>query len=212
MIYKWGSHCIAVVTLIQILSLILFKFICLIFYLFYYFFEFRALMWILGQKLKFGPKIEFRALMWISGSYNFGPPEMSPARLSNYGSGRGPRARPMGRPEIQTGRPDPKFKHYGPFWAWAGPGRAGRPECTSINLALGHLSVVPAWSSQESHCQRASDCPMPTYRVNCCTLMRPSRTMDSQTYEYTTVTGTNTRKDKTAACVHQKNFGADQAF
>jgi hypothetical protein len=44
MIYKRGSHCIAVVTLIQILSLILFKFIYLIFYLFYYFFEFRALM------------------------------------------------------------------------------------------------------------------------------------------------------------------------
>jgi hypothetical protein len=39
-----GSHCIAVVTLIQILSLILYKFICFIFYLFYYFFEFRALI------------------------------------------------------------------------------------------------------------------------------------------------------------------------
>jgi hypothetical protein len=37
MICKRGSRCIAVVTLIQILSLLLFKFICLIFYLFYYF-------------------------------------------------------------------------------------------------------------------------------------------------------------------------------
>jgi hypothetical protein len=44
MICKRGSHCIAVVTLIQILSLLLIKFICLIFYLFYYFFEFSALM------------------------------------------------------------------------------------------------------------------------------------------------------------------------
>jgi hypothetical protein len=44
MIYKRGSHCIAVVTLIQILSLILFKFICLCFICFIIFFEFRTLM------------------------------------------------------------------------------------------------------------------------------------------------------------------------
>jgi hypothetical protein len=51
-----------------------------------------------GPKLNFGPKIEFRALMGISGQkLNFGPSEMSPARLSNYGPGRGPRARPMGQ-------------------------------------------------------------------------------------------------------------------
>jgi hypothetical protein len=32
----------------------------------------------------------------------------------------------MGRPEIQTGWAGPKFKQYGPFRAWAGPGRAAR--------------------------------------------------------------------------------------
>ena len=124
-ICKRGSQCIALVTLIQILSLILFKFICLIFYLFYYFFEFRALMWILGQKLNFGPKIEFRAVMWILGFYNFGPPEMSPARLSNYGPGRGPRARPIGRPGTARnsnglGRPEIQT-----IRAFSGLGRAG---------------------------------------------------------------------------------------
>jgi hypothetical protein len=52
---------------------------------------------------------------------------MSPARLNNYGPGRGlgPWAGPT-RPEIQTGRAGPKFKQYGPFRAWAGPGRAAR--------------------------------------------------------------------------------------
>jgi hypothetical protein len=39
MICKRGSHCIALITLIQILSLLLFKFICLIFYLFFIFFN-----------------------------------------------------------------------------------------------------------------------------------------------------------------------------
>ena len=125
MIYKWGSHCIAVVTLIQILSLILFKFIYLIFYLFYYFFEFRALMWILGQKLNFGPKIEFRAAMWISGFYNFGAPEMSPARLSNYGPGRGPRARPMGRPGTTQNSNGPGRPEIQTIRAFSGLGRAG---------------------------------------------------------------------------------------
>jgi hypothetical protein len=43
---------------------------------------------------------------------------MSPARFSNYGSGRGSRARPVDRPEIQTGRASPKFKQNGPFRAW----------------------------------------------------------------------------------------------
>ena len=37
----------------------------------------------------------------------------------------GPWAGPA-RPEIQTGRAGPKFKQYGPFRAWAGPGRAAR--------------------------------------------------------------------------------------
>jgi hypothetical protein len=63
---------------------------------------------------------------------------MSPTRLSNYVPGRGPRARPMGRPgtarnsnesgrpEIQTSQAGPKFKQYEPFRAWAVPGRAAR--------------------------------------------------------------------------------------
>jgi hypothetical protein len=52
---------------------------------------------------------------------------MSPARLSNYGTGRGlgPWVGPA-RPENQTGRAGPKFKQYGLFRAWAGPGRAAR--------------------------------------------------------------------------------------
>jgi hypothetical protein len=91
--------------------------------------------------VNFGPKTEFRALMWISGFYNFGPPEMSLARLSNYEPGRGPRARPVGRPgttrpEIQTGLAGPKFKKYGPFWAWAGPGRTSRTYTYSTEWIL----------------------------------------------------------------------------
>jgi hypothetical protein len=41
------------------------------------------------------------------------------------GRGLGPWAGPA-RPEIQTGRAGPKFKQYGPFRAWAGPGRTTR--------------------------------------------------------------------------------------
>jgi hypothetical protein len=41
------------------------------------------------------------------------------------GRGLGPWAGPA-RPEIQTDRAGPKFKHYEPFRAWAGPGRAAR--------------------------------------------------------------------------------------
>jgi hypothetical protein len=54
---------------------------------------------------------------------------MSPTRLSNYGPGRGPRARPMGRPGTtrnSNGPARPEFKYYGPFRAWVGPGRAAR--------------------------------------------------------------------------------------
>jgi hypothetical protein len=65
---------------------------------------------------------------------NFGPSEMSPARLSNYGSGRGSRAR-------HVGRHGPKFKRVGPVQNsnntglfGLGPGRVGRPECTPIVL------------------------------------------------------------------------------
>jgi hypothetical protein len=42
------------------------------------------------------------------------------------GRGLGPWASPA-RPEIQTGRANPKFKQYGPFRAWA-----GWPKCTPI--------------------------------------------------------------------------------
>jgi hypothetical protein len=52
---------------------------------------------------------------------------MSLARLSNYGPGRGlgPWA-------------GPKFKQYGPFRAWVGPGRAARmytytPKAANLN-------------------------------------------------------------------------------
>jgi hypothetical protein len=77
-------------------------------------------MWISGPDVNFGPKIDFRALMWILGFYNFGPPEMSPARLSNYGPGRGSRARPVGRP--------------GTAWNSNGP---DRPKIQTIRAFLG---------------------------------------------------------------------------
>jgi hypothetical protein len=82
-------------------------------------------MWISGQKLHFRPKNEFRALMWISGFYNFGPPEMSPAHLSNYGPGRGPRARPMGRPGTTRNSNGPDRPEIQTIWAFSGLGRAG---------------------------------------------------------------------------------------
>jgi hypothetical protein len=89
------------------------------------FFEFRALMWILGQKLNFVPKIEFQAKNWISGFYNFGPPEMSPTRLSNYGPGRGPRARPLGRPGTARNSNGPGRPEIQTIRAFSGLGRAG---------------------------------------------------------------------------------------
>jgi hypothetical protein len=153
MIYKQGSHCIAVVTLIQILSLILFKFICLVFYLFYYFFEFRALMWILGQKLNFGPKIEFRAIMWISGFYNFGPPEMSPARLSNYGPGRGPRGRPMGRPGTARNSNGPGRPEIQIIRAFSSLDRAG-PAGPNVHLYPLRFSRVRAHTEEDDEEQR----------------------------------------------------------
>jgi hypothetical protein len=54
------------------------------------------------------------------------------------GRGLGPWAGPA-RPEIQTGRAGPKFKQYGPFRAWAGPGRAAR--MYTYNPGVRHLSV-----------------------------------------------------------------------
>jgi hypothetical protein len=47
---------------------------------------------------------------------------MSPARLSNYGPGRGPRVRPVGWPD--TARNSNNTDLFG-----LRPGRAGQPEC-----------------------------------------------------------------------------------
>jgi hypothetical protein len=64
------------------------------------------------------------------------------------GRGLGPWAGPA-RPEIQTGRAGPKFKQYGPFRAWAGPGRAARMYTYTIGgYLLGRLttfypSIIP---------------------------------------------------------------------
>jgi hypothetical protein len=63
---------------------------------------------------------------------------MSPARLSNYGPGRGPRARPMGRPG--TARNSNR------------PGRTGRPECTPIVLFYAMVDALPILSTRPSTC------------------------------------------------------------
>jgi hypothetical protein len=60
---------------------------------------------------------------------------MSPARLSNYVSGRGPRARPVGQPDMaqnSNGSGQPEIQT---IRAFSGLGRAGRPECTPIQSA-----------------------------------------------------------------------------
>jgi hypothetical protein len=104
-------------------------------------------MWISGPDVNFGPKTGFRTIMWISGFYNFGPPEISPARLSNYVPGRGPRARPVGwpgttpnsnrsgQPEIQTIRVFSGLDRAGPD----GPNvhLYSRPSETASSLGLG---------------------------------------------------------------------------
>jgi hypothetical protein len=57
---------------------------------------------------------------------------MSPARLSNYVPGRGPRARPVGRPSTarnSNGLAWPKIQTIRSF---SGLGWTGRPECTPI--------------------------------------------------------------------------------
>jgi hypothetical protein len=68
---------------------------------------------------------------------------MSPARLSNYGPGRGPRA-----------RHGPKFKRAGPArnsnntgLFGLGPGRAGRPECTPIRAGVAAGPRARNWGS-----------------------------------------------------------------
>jgi hypothetical protein len=55
--------------------------------------------------------------------------------IMGLGRGLGPWAGPA-RHEIQTGWAGPKFKHYGPFRAWAGPDRAARMYTYSLKLRL----------------------------------------------------------------------------
>jgi hypothetical protein len=57
---------------------------------------------------------------------------MSPARLSNYGPGRGPRARPMGRPGTARNSNGPARTEIQTIRAFSGLGWVGRPECTPI--------------------------------------------------------------------------------
>lgn len=42
-------------------------------------------------------------------------------------------------------RHDLKFKRVGPFRAWTGPSRAGRPECTPIVTINGILHKLVGW-------------------------------------------------------------------
>jgi hypothetical protein len=49
----------------------------------------------------------------------------------------------MGRPEIQTGQAGPKFKQYGSFRAWAGPGWAARIYTYNSLLYLCRCLVYP---------------------------------------------------------------------
>jgi hypothetical protein len=57
---------------------------------------------------------------------------MSPARLSNYVSGRGPRTRPVGRPGTTQNSNGPGRLEIQTIQAFSGLGRAGWPECTPI--------------------------------------------------------------------------------
>jgi hypothetical protein len=50
---------------------------------------------------------------------------MSPTRLSNYGPGRGPRARPMGRPGTARNSNGPGRPEIQTIRAFSGLGRAG---------------------------------------------------------------------------------------
>jgi hypothetical protein len=65
---------------------------------------------------------------------------MSPARLSNYGPGRGPRVRPMGRPGPNSnGSGQPEIQT---IRAFSGLGRTGQPECTPITGRRKLFSVL----------------------------------------------------------------------
>jgi hypothetical protein len=78
---------------------------------------------------------------------------MSPARLSNHASGRGPTQH------------DPKFKRVGPGRNsnntgifGLGPDRVGRPECTPIVLSL-VCRCAGEWCSVSMQCSGASVLP-----------------------------------------------------
>jgi hypothetical protein len=91
-------------------------------------------LWLCREFWAFGPKIEFRALILISVFYNFGPPKISPTRLSNYGSSRGPARH---GPKFKRAEPTRNFKECGPFGL--GPGRAARmyiykQKCVDVGL------------------------------------------------------------------------------
>jgi hypothetical protein len=66
---------------------------------------------------------------------NFGPPEMSPTRLSNYGPGRGPRDKPMGRPDTARNSNEPDRPEIQTIRAFSGLDRAG-PDGTNVHLYL----------------------------------------------------------------------------
>jgi hypothetical protein len=72
-----------------------------------------------GSKLNFGPKIEFHNF------YNFGPPEMSTARLSNHMLRRGPRVMCVSQPGTSR-----NLNGHGLFGLR--PSRVERPKCTPI--------------------------------------------------------------------------------
>jgi hypothetical protein len=108
------------------------------------------MMWISGPDVNFGPKIEFRALMWILGFHNFGPPEMSPARLSNYGLGRGLRARPVGRPGTTRNSNGPGRPEIQTIRAFSGLGQA---RLCGPNVHLysrgGNWEVCEVWTNDQ---------------------------------------------------------------
>jgi hypothetical protein len=107
--------------------------------------EFRTSMWISGFDMNFGP-CKFRAIIWISNFYNFGPPEISLARLTNN----------MGRglsPWVELAR-----NSTVPALFRLGQGRARRPECTPI-LGTWDISLLqPSISTVIMPCVTCKTC------------------------------------------------------
>jgi hypothetical protein len=107
-----------------------------------------------GPCANFGPKFEFQAF------YNFGPPGISPTRLTSNVSGHGPRAKPMGRH-------DPKFNRVGPFRARVGSGRVARMYTYYTSSAITPNLSKP-YKCGFDHFERLEAC---TY-AECCILLR----------------------------------------